>query len=361
MRGRWRGQENMSDQISTVFFPLRTNVQYFETPKEFLSLEARIKQASILYDRIVFESGFYVATMGPDGVFDNYLPETNRPTPDQLETFARLKSEPGSFTISVQPDPTKPFTPLLTSPIERFFVSEFHTLIDRLTSELDFDGVESAPVSLSKEGKEYAARLAREYLDAEGAILPEGSPRVQGKIMQNLFGDLVLTSALGYANSVDPLHAPILERVIRGTGQGYSARGFAALEFEVPNAANLPWETVAEVRAHPAIVEYRQRLFKAENTVRYMLLEASESDIKLEVAKELGQEHIDKAIAGIRSRGRELAGSVVWQVAGGLFPPLGAVQTALSVGKDVADWNRERKTWLAVLAKLRGPIEIRNA
>jgi hypothetical protein len=53
--------------VSTFFFPLRTNVGFFDAPENYLSLTERIKQASLLYDRLLFESGIYIVTVLPTG------------------------------------------------------------------------------------------------------------------------------------------------------------------------------------------------------------------------------------------------------------------------------------------------------
>jgi hypothetical protein len=52
---------------STFFFPLRTNVQCFDTAEARLKLEERIKQASLLHDKLLFEGGVYTATAWEEG------------------------------------------------------------------------------------------------------------------------------------------------------------------------------------------------------------------------------------------------------------------------------------------------------
>src|SRR6266536_3587599 len=69
---------------SVFFFPLRSNVGYFDTPQEYLSLIGRIKQASLLYDYLVFEEGIYTATVWDSGVFDYWMP------PDKGKRLANI-------------------------------------------------------------------------------------------------------------------------------------------------------------------------------------------------------------------------------------------------------------------------------
>jgi hypothetical protein len=124
---------DMSDSPSTFFFPLRTNVEYFAGPEGFLSLEGRIKQAVILYERVVFESGSYQATMGPDGAVDTYIPATQLPKQGDRRTFD-YQSYKG-FSVWAQPHgPGTPPQLLFSSSIERSFRAEFHSLFDRLVT-----------------------------------------------------------------------------------------------------------------------------------------------------------------------------------------------------------------------------------
>lgn len=63
---------------NTFFFPLRTNVQYFDSPETRLSLEERVKQASLLFENLLFEEGMYHATVwereGGGPSFDMWYP-----------------------------------------------------------------------------------------------------------------------------------------------------------------------------------------------------------------------------------------------------------------------------------------------
>src|ERR1044072_4356950 len=57
----------LSESSSTFFFPLRTNVQYFDTAEARLKLEERVKQASLLHDKLLFEGGLYTASSWEEG------------------------------------------------------------------------------------------------------------------------------------------------------------------------------------------------------------------------------------------------------------------------------------------------------
>src|SRR5438105_39691 len=59
--------DNQQEQSpSTFFFPLRTNVHYFDSPEQQLALTERVKQASLLYENLLFEGGMYDAVVWKD-------------------------------------------------------------------------------------------------------------------------------------------------------------------------------------------------------------------------------------------------------------------------------------------------------
>jgi hypothetical protein len=223
---------------STFFFPLKTNVQYFTTPEGFLSLEERIKQALILYERVVFESGLYVTSMGPDGAVRMYIPMSQIVHRDRKSGVDQRHE---GFSVWIQPGGANtPPQLLYSSAIEYQFEAEFHTLFNKLTTEFGVDGLEIIDVHLSQDGEQHSVLLAENYLKAEDAVLPEGSKTVQKLIVQNLFQDLMLASALGHACSIDPLHAPILDHIIHKTAGLQAVPGPLALELLVPHWAALP-------------------------------------------------------------------------------------------------------------------------
>jgi hypothetical protein len=342
------GEQHQSS--STFYFPLRTNVQYFAAPESFLSLEQRVKQALILYDRIVFESGLYVGLMGPDGAFDFHVPAHMRDTQSRSTSLGRQPDL--GFSVWIQPGgPGTAPQQVIASSTEYSITAEFDGFIRKLVEEFGVEGVEVSDTHISQNGKGRAKRLATSYLRSADAVLPEGSDFSQSRIVQNLFQDLLVASALGYAMGIDSLHAPILNRLVRTEGGLLHATGFSALEFQVPNAASLSWEQIADLRKDSAIVNFRQKLLRVEHKVREALPDGSEAEVQLEIGKILNKELIKEVQARMAPTGWKLARGVVAQIAGGLIQPIGTIQTAYSVGKDVVDSIKEQRSWLAVLMK----------
>lgn len=51
--------------MASIYFPLRTNVEYWDLDRLELDLESRLKLSAILYDELILEDGGYVALVGP--------------------------------------------------------------------------------------------------------------------------------------------------------------------------------------------------------------------------------------------------------------------------------------------------------
>ena len=347
----------MNEDASVFLFPLRTNVEYFSTSAGFLTLEGRVKQALIMYDRVVFEGGMYTADMGPDGTFDTHLPVSQLPSRADRQAFEGLRSSSDGFSVWAQPTGSaEPFQLVLASSVERRFRAEFHSLHHRLTTRFGAEGLELADLHLSPEGADVANNLASEYLNAPDSVLPDGSAPVQTHIVKNFFKDLILTSSLGCASSMDALHAPMLDRIVRN-GKGFkTAPGRAALEFLVPHVASLTWEQLSQARNEPAVREFRRKLATTEQTVRAMLPEASEIEIRHEVGSILTRALVQELAQRMAPREGRLVGTVAVQVAGGVVsefvPVIGLLQTGAEVTKAILHARRDRRSWLAVLMKL---------
>lgn len=58
----------------TAWFPLRSNIGYFETTGLGLDIEARVKQMAMLSDELVFEPGLLDVTISDSGSFDAHIP-----------------------------------------------------------------------------------------------------------------------------------------------------------------------------------------------------------------------------------------------------------------------------------------------
>lgn len=124
--------------MTRIFFPLRTSVEFFPDPMS-VEASARAKEASILYDEVVFEAALYDIGITEVGSFANGR-EPGGLTPQELARSRQLP-EPGSgmrISFGLQPGPDEPAPPeamhmAFEGPLVASYVSEWHTgVIDEL-------------------------------------------------------------------------------------------------------------------------------------------------------------------------------------------------------------------------------------
>jgi len=333
---------------STFLFPLRTNVEYFASPEGYLTLLERIKQASILYDTLVFESGIYTASVGETGSFDLWIPPQ-----DVTEETLNVEFSPtgGEHYVRMAPTGSDQRQVVLAGPVERRFRSEFYSVLRDLEAE-QLPWMKMQTFDLTSEGRNLAHRLRKEDEKNPDLALPEGSRWLKSKILANLSHDLVLIASLRTSASIDPLYAPMLQHKTIGRQRMQPAPGFVALEVAMPNFASVPWETIVQLREKPALVEFRKKMTSIEMMARSALPEGGVGELKYQVSQTISEELLQE-IAHLLPKLSKVASDVVLDLALGLLSgpiPVSAAVTGLRGIVEVAEANR---SWVAVFLRLR--------
>lgn len=338
-----------SEDISTFFFPLRTNVEYFVSPEGFLALEQRVKQAAILYDVIIFEGGIYTASVGPTGSMDFWIP------PDQVtEEELGLKFEPygGHHHLAIAPTGSRQFQTLISGSVERRFRSEFHSILKSLGPECP-KWVKVDTYDLTPEAKNLVNRLSQS--DERNLDIEIGKEQrfLKSKILHNLNRDLTLIWCLGYAASIDPLYAPILHKKMTAHGGLQPASGFLTLEFAVPDFSQLPWEVIAELREHKAMAEFRRRMIDTENLVRASLPNGNEAELRHQISQVITDELL-KEIKSLQPTTRGTAINLTLNLVSGLVPfPWGTISSVTSSITQITKLTEAQNSWITIFMKLR--------
>ena len=334
---------------STFFFPLRTNVEYFTSPEGFLTLERRIKQASILYDDIILEGGIYTASAGPTGSMDFWIPP-NQVTDEEL----RLKLEPsgGQHHLAMAPTGSHQFQTLVSGPVERRFRSEFHSILKKLSPEHP-KWIKMETYDLTSEAKSLASRISRDDEKNTDIVIPEGSHFLRNMILRNLNRDLILVWSLGSTASIDPLHLPIIRRKMAAHGELRPASGFVALEVAVPDLSEVPWNVIAEVREHKAVMEFRHRIVQTENLVRTTLPNADDAELRYQISQFITNELLNE-IKNLRPTGKGIVTNLTLDLLSGLIPPpLSIVSTLALNAPEIEKLVRTQTSWITIFMKLR--------
>jgi hypothetical protein len=337
----------MQPTESVFFFPLRSNVGYFDSPQEYLSLIGRIKQASLLYDYLVFEEGIYTATVWDSGVFDYWMPpdRVSDATLDKMRDSFKPTGDESALWI--QPAGGQPVA-LFSGEVHRRFHCEFHSALRRLDAE-DLPWIRTQSFELTDTGKRLANIIKN---DLEGYFNEIGTPINQflkSKMVSNLSHDLAIISGMQAPASIDAMYAPILYK----RSQVQPAPGFSALHVALPNVSDLDWEQILELRDQECLVQFRQKLISLESLVTQMIDAGviDEANYQIALHQAMMDELLKELASALPKLGAVIGGAVLDLLINSI--PIPGVSTAISAMRGAASVDESRKSWVTAFLKLR--------
>ncbi|MCK4826374.1 hypothetical protein KA005_62100 [bacterium] len=347
------------DKESTILFPLRTNVNYFRSNKEYLDLQSRVKQSLILFDNVLFQAGEYHCLVGPDGVIQNYQSHYKQNRGKKPVKLEGDNKDTKRFWLKIRTSatgPSKPFTTIIASELQRSFRSQFHTLVDEIRKS-GINNVELRYYEFPDEINQKVKQISKD--ESKKLEFEKENYFLKNTIINNLNKDLLLMAILELPASIDSLHAPLVQQKAKRDSRLRNIPGYLSLHAWVPYVGNLTWEEISEFRSHPAVINFRERLKEAENKARLMLGETSQEDIQEELSNILTDELL-KEIQHLRPSTKELALDVGKDVSvnllGAIFPPIGALLEVANLASKIPEINEikdQKKSWVAALMDLR--------
>ena len=308
-----------------------------------MKLEERVKQASLLYDNLLFEGGVYTATAWEEGggkTFDWWDP----PGSVDLEALVRDDER-------FQPTGREPYVKFnnyvfASGKAERQFRAQFHVLLSKMGADnLSWVDLQTfdAPPELNNDIKELA-RTDRELV----ARHVSGTRFLQDKIAYNLNRDLLLTSQLQMPASIDDFFSPLVHQKARRN----SAEGFSALEVAIPNWSTLPWDEVFELRDHPSLIEFRKKMVTVERVAREAVAQkAPHDDLKYEISQIIAAE-LKEELYSLRETPKGVIRDIAMDL---LTSPISGVSTAVTAMRGGAKLYSQRQSWTTAFFKLQKP------
>lgn len=332
--------------MSRCLFPLRTSVEWFDDPAS-PAIEARVKQAAVLYDEILFEDGFVEIDITDGGATHMWYPP-EAATQDRLEQ-ANRHIKPGApvvFSIGKQPARGVPAAP------EDMHVMMAGSLQHRYTAELMYtvmsgfadynDGWAQITFTGNLQAHDFDRFLPHRSTSAlwDNELMPdlrENEPWLRDFVVKAFDRDAALAERLDATFNVSPLFQPMLAS--RRT-EALAPTPEDTLTYLFPDVSNLPWEMVMEFRHHKAAGEARARLQEAVERAHQDGITAADNELTRDMLfaeKELRKRH------SLTERLTKMAVSIV-PVAGGV----------LSEGTSAAaERGRGKHDWVAALSLLR--------
>lgn len=329
---------------NTFFFPLRTNVQYFDSPEARLKLEERVKQASLLHDSLLFEGGIYTASAWEGGggkVFEMWYP----PESFDLDALARDEER-------FQPTGGEPYVKFdnyvfASGKAERQFRAQFHLLLYKMGADT-LPWIEVQVFAADSELDNEIKNLARKDQELVAGHI-SASRRLQDKIAYNLNRDLVLASQLQVAASLDEMFSPLVHQKAERDHSIQPALGFSALEVAVPDWSSLTWEEVFKLREHPSLVEFRKKMVTVERVAREAVSQDAHTDLNHEISQIITAE-VSEELYNLRETRAGVVRDVVIDL---LTSPVSGISTLVTAIKGGATLQSQDKSWTTAFFKLR--------
>jgi hypothetical protein len=267
--------------------------------------------------------------------------------------------ESSGFFAGFKPSDAGPdvhFTAIVDSPLQRYFKSNFHILVDEIRAS-GIEDVKLFPLTMKPKPKFWARNQAETTL--REMSVPEEEYFLMKAILTNLYLDLILLADIGWPACLDPLHASLVKDIAQGKFLTHTAPGFLALELLFPNVGDLSWEQISKFRANSAVRQFRRKLVEVEVAARSMLGEATSEEIADAVSRSLLYDLLDEIRAARGSLLQDLAssaGDIALQIIGGFFPPATLAEIGITVAKAVKKVSKHykgRSAWIAGFMGLR--------
>ncbi len=335
----------MSDPRRSIFFGLRTNVQFFASHLGYSALETRLKVFSLLYDQVVVERGVYEAHIGENGSWEFVTPE-----PVRREQLGPIRTKRGTpFGVAILQEGSSVPVPIMGTTLVKAYRAQFYSVLqEAIGAKADWIGfAEFGPGGRHSQVDDAAGELTRRWdwdeRDLAKSVFPDQPRYLRDKVHSSLNLDLARAVILGLALAPDGIHAPLLDAKVKQSDEIESQpAGNAALALVLPDVRHATWRDIAAIRKDKGLRYLRDRLreLEAGATSEPLLEQAVREALLAEVEQKMpnwGATAIDATVNVIASP----------------IPVVGTVVTAISAGKNVADTWKDRTSWTATLVRAR--------
>jgi len=337
----------MSDPARSIFFGLRTNVQFFASRTGFAALEARLKVFSLLYDQVIVERGVYEAHIGEQGSSEWVISE-----PANARDLSPIRTRVGSpFGLVMQREGSNVRVPMINTSLVRAYRSQFYSpLKGAVAAKVDWVGFADFGVGGMHAGADNAAdELYRRWDWDERELIDDSAidqrqPKVlRKKAFESLNRDMARAVVLGLALAPDGIHAPMLGAKAARNGEiAMEPSGTAALALVLPDVRSATWEDIAGLRTDPALRYFRDRMreLEADAGSQALLEDAVRQALLQEVERKMPKWGATALMASIN-------------VVASPIPGVSTVATGLTAAQSIADTWREKHRWTATLLRAR--------
>ncbi len=347
----------MADDASVMVVPLRSNAHTLMTPP-IAAMRRRLKFASLFYDYLLLESGILWVQAGPTGSSSFIVPPSDEDPPRWQTAAERHAASGAPFVIAITPDNTPGATPrpVVSSDTTIAWTATLHPFADELPPGTDW-----VDFVTTRDPQGQAKQLEQQWTwaDRRNPALEQAIPIqfVRQTIIDGANHDLALATTAEVAVTCDRLHAQVVAQRFNDE-HGWNLQGYT-VPLLFPQAGELPWTTIAELRRDRNMAWFRAKLREVEAEA---MAEAAGGDIE-RAARNAYVRHLADASGRLESVASSIGKTTVAIVIGGItgtatmpIPPpwavvagatVGAVPTAISSVRNLVKQPRS-KGWVAV-------------
>lgn len=350
-------------RTSEVFFPLASNAHSLVTGSGVRNVRSRLKITSLLYNRVLIESGQMTIQSGPTGsvVF------RDPPGSDQAQRWqtpiGRNRAQAAQISLAMGPEMVPgvpsagPYHEVVHSETSICWLPTLEPFKAELPPGCDWI-IFGRPAEVPAEFRRLADQWKR--IDDDNAALERLVPEqfVRSLLVSHVSTDLATGLAGGWNIGLDRFHGKVVSARFADDATVQS-RGFA-LPILVPRVDNLGWDDVAAIRRLPAI----ERLRKVLEEVELEVAEVSAASGNIEsTVRTVYDSKVRDAVSDVEGWGGSLAHGLAELVVGiaagygtlalGLSGPAvaGALGATVMTGLHVREVRRRTRAtaWLGVM------------
>ena len=324
--------------MNGIYFPLWSNIDFFENKSKQPDLIKRIKLSTLMYDKLYFDSGIYSLTCSENGSFSSISPyQGENPLPEESikKTCIMGKNEETGQTFTIIPPGES-----------RHFAESFEHVMHEL-GLYDENFIEFQTKELNDEGE----RLLNEAINkTEGyKEFIEGPTYFKESILKNFHTSLLMSYGVA-PMMVDNIHQSVLTNMdINHLNLDLSLevlnRVNKLLKCRIPDFSSMETQEILDLRKDPLFKKFRTKLFDINNSL-------TKKDISKLNGSDIDSLFMDEYISEMKEFAPSKKEVVVNGALGvaGLFPVVGTIASVASLAytgkalKTVHDYN---SSWLA--------------
>lgn len=338
---------------SRIYFPLRSNVGWFQTLDLKNAMERRIKEAILLYDELVIEDGMYKSVVTENGSFSPYIPPRHLKPDERRINFEKF-DENAEAKLMVGPHRQEPNQVLISGKTLAHYQIDYYEIFHALEVS-KYPYLKFVTINKDRFSNE-AKALIKENVEEDIAFLRETEMpwAMQKQVAEGINYDLVTSMYIDAVINFDDLHSRLITRkatLPKTIPVKEQVAEKKIIEISVPDFDKLSIQECMDLRNEPSWAGFRAFISGVthDNKMNPSMMH------DFEAFSGLISTSIDKALIDeIRNNSMNERSTVLDLFFGAmsLIPGVGIASTIASSSKTVHDYYSKKSGWIAFINRL---------